>query len=214
MKMKRFIRPLFLASGMLLLLSLSSKATNNPDGFVTMDKNIRQMISFYDSDTIILVIPDHYRISENDMNEIRNFVFWKQKPEYIVKCESELNDSDLRFNLHFFGPCCRFSGAHFSGTPFAVSEKGFTFGGTGFTQPEDAFYFMNSSGNRLYTCRNGENTPLSYTRYMAGAYQLYIFSGERIVVPALPQETEHRIASMVWFHTGRIASQNPKNQTD
>ncbi|WP_367328691.1 hypothetical protein, partial [Lentimicrobium sp.] len=63
--MKRFIRPLILAAGMFMLFSLSSQATNDPDGFVTMDKNIRQMISFYDSDTIILVIPDHYRISEN-----------------------------------------------------------------------------------------------------------------------------------------------------
>jgi len=41
---------------------------------------------------------------------------------------------------------------------------------------------------------------------MAGAYQLYIFSGNKMVLPVVPEEMEQRIASRVWFHIGRMSS--------
>ncbi|KAF0204445.1 MAG: hypothetical protein FD170_350 [Bacteroidetes bacterium] len=190
--------------GMMMMLAANVKA--NPDGLTAMDKNIQQMISFYAADTIIVVLPDGYSIIKSDEDEIRNFVFWKQKPAYIFKQESELTPSDLQKHLHFFGPCFGFTNSFDSEIPFAINAHGFSFNGTDYQNPEDAFYFMNTAGNRLYTCRNGENFPLSYARCMAGAYQLYIFSGSKMVLPDVPEEMEQRIASRVWFHIGRMTS--------
>ena len=56
--------------------------------------------------------------------------------------------------------------------------------GRKFDQPQDAFYYMHPSGQRIYTCRNGEEHPLVYIGFLAGAYQLYVFHGNEIVYSA------------------------------
>jgi hypothetical protein len=185
---------------------LATNVKANPDSLTTMDKNLAQMIRFYATDTIVVVLPDGYSINKSDEREIMNFVFWKQTPAYVFKHESDLTSSDFKKHLHFFGPCFRFSWSVASEIPFSIDDQGFSFNGIAYQQPDDAFYYMSSSGKRLYTCRNGENFPLLYVRYMAGAYQRYIFSGNKMVLPAVPQEMEQRIASRVWFHIGRMTS--------
>jgi hypothetical protein len=188
------------------MMMLAANVNANPDGFTSMDKNLQQMISFYSADTIVVVLPDGYSLNTRDEEEIRNFVFWKHKPAYVFKCESELTPADLKKNLQFFGPCTRFTRSFASETPFTIDDQGFSFDGDNYHNPEDAFYFMSNSGNRLYTCGNGDNAPLTYTKFMAGAYQLYIFSGNKMVLPVVPEEMEQRIASRVWFHIGRMSS--------
>jgi hypothetical protein len=190
--------------GIMIMLATNVKA--NPDSLTTMDKNLAQMIRFYATDTIVVVLPDEYSINKSDETEIVNFVFWKQKPAYVFKYESDLTPSDFKKHLHFFGPCFRFGNSVTSEMPFTIGAHGFSFNGIAYQQPDDAFYYMSSSGNLLFTCRNGENFPLSYARCMAGAYQLYIFSGNKMVLPDVPEEMEQRIASRVWFHIGRMTS--------
>jgi len=188
------------------MMMLAANVNANPDGFTSMDKNLQQMISFYSADTIVVVLPDGYSLNTRDEEEIRNFVFWKHKPAYVFKCESELTPADLKKNLQFFGPCTIFTRSFASETPFTIDDQGFSFDGDKYHNPEDAFYFMSNSGKRLYTCGNGDNAPLTYTKFMAGAYQLYIFSGNKMVLPVVPEEMEQRIASRVWFHIGRMSS--------
>ncbi|NTW23834.1 MAG: hypothetical protein HGA37_03965 [Lentimicrobium sp.] len=187
-------------------MMLAANALSNPDSLTTMDKNIAQMTGFYATDTIIVVLPDDYSINARDEAEIRNFVFWKQKPVYVFKNESDLTPSDFHKHLQFFGPCFRFTYPLASEIPFTIDALGFSFNGIAYQQPDDAFYYMNSSGNRLFTCRNGENIPLLYVRHMAGAYQRYIFSGNSVVLPVVPEEAVQRIASRVWFNIGRMAA--------
>jgi len=188
------------------IMMLAANVTASPDSLATMDKNLAQMIAFYSTDTIIVVLPDDYSIHERDEAEIRNFVFWKQKPAYVFKQESDLTSSDFHKHLHFFGPCFRFTCSVASEIPFAIDSRGFSFNGIAYQQPDDAFYYMSSMGNRLFTCRNGENIPLSYVRHMAGAYQRYIFRGNTMVLPVMPEEAAQRIASRVWFHIGRMTA--------
>ncbi|MHC1777232.1 MAG: hypothetical protein AB9834_17655 [Lentimicrobium sp.] len=188
------------------MMMLAANATANPDSLTSMDKNLIQMIGFYSTDTIIVVLPDDYSINERDAAEIVNFVFWKQKPAYVFKQESGLTPSDYHKHLQFFGPCFRFSCSVASEIPFTIDSLGFSFNGIAYHQPDDAFYYMSSSDNRLFTCRNGENIPLSYVRHMAGAYQRYIFRGNTMVLPVMPEEAAQRIASRVWFHIGRMTA--------
>lgn len=194
--------------GILIMLATNVKA--NPDSLTTMEKNIAQMIRFYATDTILVVLPDGYCINKSDEAEIVNFVFWKNKPAYDFKHESDLTPSDFKKHIHFFGPCFRFGNSVTSEMPFTIDAQGFSFNSISYQQPDDAFYYMSSSGNRLFTCRNGENIPLSYVRHMAGAYQRYIFRGNIMVLPVMPEEAARRIASRVWFHIGRMTAVSQK----
>lgn len=190
----------------LLFAGISANVNAQNDELLTMDKSIRQMMDFYDADTIMVVLPDNYKISSEDEAEIKSFVFWKRKPAYIFRNESSLKPSDMKRHLHFFGPCYKFKNKELIDVPFTLEANGFSYMDEMYSKPEHAFYYMHSNGKRLYTCRNGENQPLTYIRRMAGAYQLYVFNGNDLLVPALPLEIEQRISSRVWFRAGQLAA--------
>ena len=179
------MKPLTPLSGfipiIIMLCSLSLPASTQVPGFVPMDDSLKAMLHFYDADTILVVLPDDYMIKESDTHALENFVFWKDKPIYTYKHESELQTMDTLKRIQFFGPASEFSPKTFADVPFQIVEDGFEFKGQIFTQPQDAFYYMHPSGKRIYTCRNGEDHPLVYIGFLAGAYQLYVFHGNEII---------------------------------
>lgn len=161
------------------MLSLTSIA--QMPGFIPMDDSLKAMLHFYDADTILVVMPDNYNIPSNDIHALENFVFWKDKPIYTYKHESEFQATDTLKKVQFFGPANKFSSQVIIDLPFQIIEDGFVFKGRRFNQPQDAFYYMHPSGKRIYTCHNGEEYSLTYIGFLAGAYQLYVFHGNEIV---------------------------------
>lgn len=179
------MKPLTILSGCItiifMLCILIPPAGAQVAGFVPMDDSLKAMLHFYDADTILVVVPDNYTIQDNDAHTIENFVFWKDKPTYAYKHESELQAMDTLKRIQFFGPAFKFSPKTFSDIPFQIIEDSFEFLGRKFTRPQDAFYYMHPSGKQIYTCRNGEDHPLVYIGFLAGAYQLYVFHGNEII---------------------------------
>jgi len=166
---------------LLLQMSISVNAWSQPAGFVAMDDSVKLMVRFYETDTIVVVLPDGYNIKPEDSIAVSGFVFWKEKPVYVFIQESLLTASDYEKHLQYFGPCFRFSTAAMDGLPFGIVQNGFSFNGRQFGHPNDAFYHINNQATRIYTCRNGEKHPLAYIGFMAGAYQFYVFSGNQII---------------------------------
>lgn len=179
--MKRIFKSVFITVLLLWQVSFAVNSWSQPAGFVAMDDSVKLMVRFYETDTIIVVLPDGYNIKPEDSVAICGFVFWKEKPVYVFRQESLLKKADYEKHLHYFGPCFRFSTAAMDGLPFGIERNGFSFNGRQFAYPNDAFYHINNQATRIYTCRNGEEHPLAYIGFMAGAYQFYVFSGNQII---------------------------------
>ena len=146
-----------------------------------MDESMQQLLKFYHTDTIIVVVPNGYKVKEKDQKLIESFAFWMENLTYIYKQESALETVDAERHLQYFGPAFLFETDILTETPFKVEKNGFSYRGREFENPDDSFYYMNSAASRIYTCRNGEGHPLAYTEYLAGGvYQLYVFSGNSI----------------------------------
>ena len=167
----------------LSLVLLLSLFTSNAQvgGFVSMDESMQRLLDFYNTDTIIVVVPNGCEVKEEDKKSIGSFAFWMENLAYIYKQESTLTTADQEKHLQYFGPVFMFETNILTSTPFKVEKNGFSYRGREFIKPDDSFYYMNSSASRIYTCRNGEGHPLAYTEYLAGGvYQLYVFSGSSI----------------------------------
>lgn len=164
-----------------LLLHMAYTVWSQPSGFIAMDDSVKLMVRFYETDTIVVVSPDGYIIRPEDSTAIRGFVFWKEKPVYVFRQESKLKKADYEQHLQYFGSCFRFSTAAMDGLPFGIERNGFSFNGRQFGNSNDAFYYINNQATRIYTCRNGEEHPLAYIGFMAGAYQFYVFTGNQII---------------------------------
>lgn len=151
--------------------------------FVAMDESMRQLLSFYNTDTIIVVLPNGYEVKQNDMNSLENFAFWRENLVYIYKQESALHAMDLVKHLQLFGPAFLFENEIFTGSPFDTLQNGFSYKGRKFIKPKDSFYYMNNDATRIYTCRNSDDMPLVYNEHLAGGvYQLYVFNGSNIIL--------------------------------
>lgn len=179
--MKRILKSVFITVLVLLQISCSVKSWSQPAGFVAMDDSVKLMVRFYETDTIVVVLPDGFSIKTEDSVAVCGFVFWKEKPVYVFRQESSLKKADYEKHLQYFGPCFRFSKEAVDGLPFGIERNGFSFNGRQFGHTNDAFYYINNQASRIYTCRNGEDHPLAYIGFMAGAYQFYVFSGNQII---------------------------------
>jgi len=179
--MKRITLIGFLTGLTLILTGLNITLNAQVKGFVAMDDSVKAMFEFYKVDTILVVLPDAYTISKNNAEAVENFVFWKNKPVYQYKHESALQPNDFEKNLQFFGPVFKFRNKSLLDIPFGIEAQGFSYKGRSFQKPEDAFYYMHPSLRKMYTCQNGDEHPLAYLGFLAGAYQLYIWNGNEIV---------------------------------
>lgn len=171
----------FIAFFLLSAASLAGSANTTVKSFVAMDDSVKAMLEFYKADTILVVLPDAYVMKKEYAETIENFVFWKNKPVYVYKHESELQEKDLSKNLQFFGPAYKFSDKTLSGIPFTTDDQGFSYKGRWFRAPQDAFYYMHPTHKKLVTCQNSDEYPLAYLGFLAGAYQLYVWHGNELV---------------------------------
>lgn len=150
---------------------------------VPMDDSMQQLLSFYNTDSIIVVTPDGYQVKEMDKKTIENFAFWRENLAYIYKQESEIKTDDMAKHLQLFGPAYLFKTEIIDGSPLNIEQEGFSYQGRKFTKPGESFYYMNNDATRIYTCRNNDDFPLVYNEYMSGGvYQLYVFDGSNIII--------------------------------
>jgi hypothetical protein len=168
---------------LVLQIALHLNSNAQVGGFVSMDESMQQLLSFYNTDTIIVVIPNGYEVKQNDKNSIESFAFWRENLVYIYKHESALHAEDMAKHLQLFGPAFLFETDIIAGSPIKVEKNGFSYQGRKLKKPNDSFYYMNNEATRIYTCRNGDDFPLVYNEYLAGGvYQLYVFNGSSITL--------------------------------
>jgi hypothetical protein len=167
-----------LISGVLMACTLSLQAQLN--GYIPGDEDYTQTLKFHNIDTLLVIVPHNYSISDREKTDIENYVFWDQyqkKPVYMYKRETELTKKDALSNLQFYGPFCEFQHAEVRNIPFKQVDGGFLFDGEEFTNPADAFFYINDEATRLYTCRNSTQAWHQYVNFAAGYFPLYIFRG-------------------------------------
>lgn len=164
---------------MICISSLQAQIT----GFIPGDENYTLSLAFHTADTVLVVLPHNYSITEQEKTDIENYVFWEQyqkKPVYIYKKETELESDDELRNLQFYGPFCDFLSHEIQNIPFKQVERGFLFNNKVFDRPADSFFYINDKATRLFTCRNSTQVLHQYANYAAGYFQFYIFRGNEI----------------------------------
>ena len=170
--------PFLIIAGVLIICSLPGQAQVN--GYIPGDENYTQTLQFHNVDTLLVVVPHNYSISDQEKIDIENYVFWDQyqkKPVYVYKRETELTERDELKNQQFYGPFFDLQHAEVLSIPFKQVAGGFLFNGEEFTNPADAFFYINDENTRLYTCRNTKQTWHQYANFAAGYFPLYIFRG-------------------------------------
>jgi hypothetical protein len=139
-----------------VLIFHSVSAQNS--GFVNGDENYTLTLAFHKVDTLLVVVPHNYEISDQEKRTLENYVFWDQyqkKPIYVYKKETELTSGDNSKHLQFYGPFCNFKIAEIQSIPIKQVPSGFRF--------------------------NGQNSRQVFSQsinYAAGYFQLYIFNGD------------------------------------
>lgn len=152
-------------------------------GYISGDENYTLALAFHKADTVLVVVPHNYNITNQEKTDIENYVFWGQyqkKPVYVYKTETELTAEDFSGNIQFYGPFCDFQLAEIQRIPLKQVDGGFLFNNEAFTRPDDSFFYINDEATRLFTCRNSTQTWHPYVNYAAGYFQLYIFRGNKV----------------------------------
>jgi hypothetical protein len=155
--------------------------------FYPMDENFELLQKFYKTDTVLVVFPDSEPILAMDKDAIEKFKFWGEIPFFYYKKESDINSSDLKKNIQFFGPIFKFQ-KEYSEMPVEKTDHGFLYNTELFNHENDAFYYMNENANRLYMCKNSSKAISSFFSYGVGAYSFYIFRESEIVYSGFTNE--------------------------
>lgn len=155
--------------------------------FYPMDENMGLLQKFYKSDTVLVVFPDSEPISEIDKRATEKFMFWGTPPFFCYKKESDINSLDLKKNIQFFGPLFKFQ-KEYSELPVKKTNHGFLYKTTSFNNDNDAFYYINETANRLYTCKNLNKAINQFYSYLVGAYSFYVFRDSEIVYSGFANE--------------------------
>lgn len=177
--MKKLTKIWLIGISMFLTCSLQAQI---PD-YIEGDENYTLTLAFHKVDTLIVVVPHNYKITDQEKTDIENYVFWEQyqkKPFYTYKTEMELTQKDQSGNLQFYGPFSDFQLAEIQNIPIKQVTEGFIFNNEVFSKPTDAFFYINDEANRLYTCRNSIQVFHQYANLAAGYFQLYIFRGTEL----------------------------------
>ncbi len=172
-----------LSAILLLLILFPEMSRGQKEQFIPGDESFSLTLAFHRCDTVTVVIPDSYKLTSADRNDIENYVFWGQhqaKPVYIYKKEADLKPSDFSKHIQLYGPFAAFHTPLLLRVPVQQTEAGFRIGNELFEQPDDAFFYLSSDSCRLYTCRNSTAIPNHYVRFGAGNYQLFVFRGNEL----------------------------------
>lgn len=175
-----------------LMVCTSSMQAQIPD-YVHGDENYTLTLAFHKADTIVVVVPHNYIITDKEKAEIENYVFWEQyqkKPYYLYKTETELTRKDQSGNIQFYGPFFDFQVAEIQNIPIKQIDGGFKFNNEEFSKPTDAFFFINDEATRLYTCRNSTQVLHQYANLAAGYFPFYIFRGAELYLSGYCSNTQ------------------------
>ena len=153
--------------------------------FRNSQSNTTPTMSFYRTDTILVILPETFKLTEMDKKDIESYVFWEKnqnKPIYNYKLESEVSKTDSKKHLIFYGSLSDFQRKDFLGIPIKKLTKGFRFNNQVFDQPNDAFFYLNERSTRMYICKNSNQAQHEFFSVGIGAYPLHIFRGDTIVI--------------------------------
>ena len=153
--------------------------------FAPMDENFSQVLNFHGVDTVWVIYPENYSITKVDSAFVEGYFFWQQvqeKPVYAYKSELLLSFEDFDKHLQFYGPFCQFKRDEILQIPLKQTHTGFSFNDEVFENPDDAFFYMNDSTNRLYTCRNSIHSAFPLRDMPLGFYPLNILHGSEFVL--------------------------------
>ncbi len=166
----------------------------NP-GFIKGDENFKLPLAFHKTDTVLVISPNSYPMTDNAKNDIENYVFWdkwQKKPCYSYKTESEVTANDLQKHLQFYGPFDQFQNPDFLNIPIKQVLNGFAFNDQIFDQKGDAFFYISDSATSFYTCKNSGKCFNQYRIYGAGLYQLNIFRDDDFVLTGFSSDKEKK----------------------
>lgn len=162
-------------------LNLSAQSVQK----ILPDDNFTLALAFHKTDTVLVVTPDSYLLTNEDKRDIERYVFWGQwqkKPIYIFKREFELNDTDYSRKIQLYGPFAKFKNKKLVESPFRQTPRGFELENVRYEMDEDAMFYITSDASRMFTCRNSTKHNNIYTQIAAGSYQLYVFRGNEIMI--------------------------------
>jgi len=168
-------------AGLFLLNSLSTYGQE----FSPMDNKYTLTMAFYNTDTILVVVPDACTLTATDKNDIENYICWiknENKPVYTYKPESELTTKDRKKHIMLYGSYNCFQRKEFLNIPIKKLANGFQFRNRTYNQDTDAFFYVNNRATRMYVCKNSGKTRHELFSVGASAYPLHIFHGNEIVV--------------------------------
>lgn len=169
----------------LILLFSTFRLCGQSLDFVAMDENFTRVLKFHAADTVWVIYPENYKISAVDSAFVEGYFFWQQvqeKPFYSYINELLLTPDDFNRNLQFYGPFPGFKRKDILQLPIKQTDTGFSFNEVSFDSPDDAFYYMNDSATRLYTCRNSAKAPFPLRELPLGFYPLNILHGSELII--------------------------------
>ncbi len=176
--MKSFHKYLFTALLLCTALMLRNNLCAQKWQFEPMDENYRLALQFHKVDTVLVVYPLVYSLDKEDTLLIESYVFWDQyqkKPAYVYKAENLLSEADRSKNLQFYGPYASFSDKSLLADAIQQRPTGFAFGNFEFDSDEDAFFYIDTTATRFYTCRNSKKAAFPFAMLPAGSFQLSIW---------------------------------------
>jgi len=142
-------------------------------------------MKFFTADTILVVIPETCTMSEADRSAIENALCCENaqsKPVYIYKSEKAVSAEDSKKHILFYGCFNKFQRKEFLGIPVKKQGEGFRFENRTFTDPADAFFYVNKKADRLYLCKNSDNSRHQFFNIGGTGYPLHIFHERKIVL--------------------------------
>ncbi|WP_291125802.1 hypothetical protein [Flavobacterium sp. UBA6031] len=166
----------------ILLSNVSAYSRNNTS--YSSENRAAYTMAFYRTDTILVMIPDSFHMTETDKKNLESYVYFENqqnKPVYAFKHESEIKARDTRKHILLYGTLNSFQRKEFLRIPIKKTGKGFKFNNENFNQPNDAFYYVNETATRLYVCGNSNQFQHTILSIGIGAYPLHIFRGNEIV---------------------------------
>lgn len=176
---KNFVYQATLAIALLFVagnLNIYSQAVN---------RDCTPTIKFYNTDTILVVVPDTYTMNQSVQSDLEGYACFQKKgnkPVYMYKHEAELTRSDMKKHILLYGSYTDFKRKEFMHAPVKKTVGGFKFQGRVFDQEGDAFFFVNTSGTRMYVCKNSAQAEVNVFSVGIGAYPMHIFRNNKVLV--------------------------------
>jgi hypothetical protein len=143
------------------------------------------LVEFFETDTIIIVVPEACELNAIDKADIENVIFWENdqlRPDFVYLSESEVTKKDLKKHVLFYGCITKFQRNEFFKIPLKKSKSGFRFNNRKFDHQSDSFFYVSSKADRMYLCKNDANARHQFFSMGGTPYPMHIFSDDKIVV--------------------------------